>query len=198
MLPLPFRPDSAEGGNGAHSSNGPYQARRRQHPWAERGGRSDRCECEKDTERERERERGRGGRDAGEGRRGEERWGWEKPKPHLVSWFETGVYPCWNKDCLPSSVPALPLNPQQHALYHIHTHGRERFRHTHTVTDAHTHIHTHTSVFCIIEKKYKEWSRRWRGREMINKWPIICSVTQLGKNSCMQEFHWQSKHINRK
>lgn len=52
--------------------------------------------------------------------------------------------PAGTKTASPA-LPALPLNPHQHALYHIHTHGREEY------------IRTHTSAgVCIVKEKKKE------------------------------------------
>lgn len=128
-----------------------------------------------DTESETEGEGARRGE--GEGRR-------DLDDRKLTSYpgFATGVYPCWNKDCQPSSAcPTLkppPTRPASLAFTRM--------------AGSNTDTHTHTCAgFCIFElKKKKEWSRRGRGREMINKRPIMCSVTELKENSYMPAFHY--------
>lgn len=134
IQPLPFGPHIAEGGNGADSSNGPYQASRQQHPWAEQGGSTDRYQCD------RYRKRDRGGGSRARRGRGEERF--RRPKPHLLCWFATSVYPCWNKDCQPSSAcPTLkppPTRPASRAFTRM------------AGSNTHTHV---CAGFCIFELK---------------------------------------------
>lgn len=97
-----------------------------------------------------------GGRHGGEGMKGggqgeEEGEILAKAKPHLVSWFATGVCGCWNKDRQPSSAspplkPPQPTRPVSQAWWQA----------------THTHQNTYTWLgFCILrEEKKKEWSRR--------------------------------------
>lgn len=53
ILSLPFGPDSTQGGNGAYSSSGPYQASGQQHPRADWRCSSDRSAGEIQKERQR-------------------------------------------------------------------------------------------------------------------------------------------------
>lgn len=83
------------------------------------------------------------GREPGKGRRGEERW--EDRSLTSFPGLRPAFIPAGTKTASPSpALTALPLNPLQHALYHIHTHHREQHTHTHTC-----------AVFCIFEKKTK-------------------------------------------
>lgn len=126
--------------------------------------------------------RGRGARRRGmKGGQGEEEGEiLAKAKPHLVSWFATGVCGCWNKDRQPSSAspplkPPQPTRPVSQAWWQA----------------THTHQNTYTCLgFCIFEREgeKKEWNRRRRLKEMINNWPIICSVTGLWEHDNMLAF----------
>lgn len=70
----------------------------------------------------------KGDREGGKERGGE----MERPKPHLVSWFATIIYPCWNKDCRPQpSSACLPLKPPPTRPV-SHSHGWKGTTHTHT------------------------------------------------------------------
>lgn len=98
------------------------------------------------------------------------RRGFEDRSLTLLPGLRLAFIPAGTKTASPA-LPALPLNPHQHALAVSHPHTQQ----------GGIYIRTHTHAgFCIIKEKKNPGRRRRRwGREMINKWPIICSVTQL-------------------
>lgn len=78
--------------------------------------------------------------------------------------------PAGTKTASPA-LPALPLNPHQHALYHIHTHGREEY------------IRTHTQVQAFASLRKKKRKKGGAGGDRGGKWSISGQLSALLLNS---------------
>lgn len=125
--------------------------------------------------RERYRKRDKRGREAGvegrEGRRDLEEWS-------LTSFpgLQPAFIPAGTKTASPA-LPALPLNPHQHALYHSHTHGKEQ----------HTHM-------CRLLHLWGKKKKSGAGGDGGGRWSISDQLSALllssGKNSNMPAFYF--------